>query len=80
MSQIDPLQALATVGFGAIKSQTFPKASIGGRALPKNQLLAAQSRWRDSFIYGRFFMEMSLISKNSTLPVDARFAKTFPPA
>jgi hypothetical protein len=42
VTAFDPLQALATVGFGAIKSQTFPKTSIGGSAPPKAQPLAAQ--------------------------------------
>jgi hypothetical protein len=41
-NRIDPLQALATVGFGAIKSQTLPKTSIGGGAPPETQILATQ--------------------------------------
>jgi hypothetical protein len=42
MAGLDPLQALATVGFRAIRSRTFPKTSIGGGALPKNPFLATQ--------------------------------------
>jgi hypothetical protein len=48
-----PLQALATVGFRAIKLRTFPKKSIGGGVPPNNHFLAAQLCWFfDSFIYG----------------------------
>jgi hypothetical protein len=53
MSLIDPLQALATVGFRATKSRTFPLTSIDAGAPQVFQLLMKQTfHHRNSYVYG----------------------------